>query len=74
LFWTTVQGSVPTDDWVVFSIIKPQSQMSMEDTFCMMTPSDYEATLRLDALHFNVRVDNHFKTRRLLATDSRRKT
>jgi hypothetical protein len=41
----------------------------MEDTFCMMTPSDYEATLRLDALHFNVRVDNHFKTRRLLATD-----
>ena len=37
LFWTTVHGSVPTEALVVRSIIKAQSQMSMEDAFCMMT-------------------------------------
>jgi hypothetical protein len=38
LFWIMVQGSVPTDAWVLRCIIKPQSQMSMEDAFCIMTP------------------------------------
>jgi hypothetical protein len=38
LFWTTVHGSVPTDACVIRSIFRPQSQMPMEDAFCMMTP------------------------------------
>jgi hypothetical protein len=33
----TVQGSAPTDAWVLRSIISPQSQMPREDAFCMMT-------------------------------------
>jgi hypothetical protein len=53
LFWMTVQGSVPTDACVVRSIFRPQSQMPMEDAFCMMTFFNRKYTV--EALYFNSR-------------------
>jgi hypothetical protein len=73
LFWTTVHGSVPTDAWVIRSIFRPQSQMPMEDAFCMMT-SLLRGHYTGGGCLFQRSVGQRFPNRRPFATDSARKT